>query len=145
MSYSVVASDQKDAPVSRDTDLADALSVAPRVANERGCTVDVIRNDSGDVQQTFHPDSEPQPPAQEPTPADRAAAAKADGVPADKVKEIAETDGPTHSREARPLADQTDPDEMTVEELDKAFGDADGYPKSENKKAKIAFAKKQQK
>jgi hypothetical protein len=131
VSYAVIASDQ-EAPVSRDTDLADALAVAPRVANERGCEVKVIRKDSA-----------PEAPAQEPTNADRAAAdggARADAV---KDQEDGESSHPRNdAREARPLAEQTDPDEMTVEELDKAFGDADGYPKSGLKSDKVKFAKK---
>jgi hypothetical protein len=142
VSYAVIASDQ-EAPVSRDTDLADALAVAPRVANERGCEVKVIRNDSGDEYAKFVPDSAPEAPAQEPTNADRAAAdggARADAV---KDQEDGESSHPRNdAREARPLAEQTDPDEMTVEELDKAFGDADGYPKSGLKSDKVKFAKK---
>jgi hypothetical protein len=142
VSYAVIASDQDD-PVSPDTDLADALAVAPRVANERGCEVKVIRNDSGDEYAKFVPDSSPEAPAQEPTNADRAAADG--GARADAVKDQQDGDSShprNEGREARPLAEQADPNEMTVAELDQAFGDQDGYPKSETKDAKVKFALK---
>lgn len=103
MSFAVIASDQ-EAPVSPDTDMADALAVAPRVANERGCKVAVIRNDSGDEVASFVPDSPPQPAAVE---------------------------KPVESKK---------PADMTVAELDEAYGELEGYPSSENKDAKVKFA-----
>ena len=39
--------------------------------------------------------------------------------------------------------DATSPADMTVAELDEAYGDADGYPKSGNKAEKVSFAESQ--
>ena len=56
MAFSVTAADQAS-PISRSTDLADALSVAAGVANARGCEAVVTNLATGEIHQTFLPDS----------------------------------------------------------------------------------------